>query len=476
MTDFGDIAPAEFNARAHELVEWITRYLEDPAKYPVLPPLVPGATTALLDASPPREPEPLKNIFEDFESQIFPGLTHWNHPGFLAYFANTASAPGVLAEFLMAALNVNGMLWRTGPAATELEQMVTDWMRQLLGLSPGWFGMINDLASTSTLYALAAAREADPSLDIRRKGLAGRNLPTFRVYCSEHAHSSVDKAAMTLGIGSDNVVRIPADKTFRMRPDALAAAIAADRIAGHRPIAVVATVGTTSMTSVDPVPAIADICQREALWLHIDGAYGGVAGAVPELRHLLDGVDRADSFVVNPHKWLFTPMDCSVMLTRRPDILKRAFSLVAPYLETAEQDTVINYMDYGFQLGRRFRALKLWMVIKAFGSEGIATRIRHHCELATTFAGWIQMEPNWELSAPHPFSTVCFRHTPTGLDLAATNAHNAAILGRVNTSGDIFISHTMLGPTYVLRVAIGNLRTEQQHLSRAMSLLRAAAI
>ena len=476
MTEFGDIAPAEFNASAHELVEWITLYFEDPAKYPVLPPLVPGATTALLDVSPPREPEPLKNIFEDFESQIFPGITHWNHPGFLAYFANTASAPGVLAEFLMAALNVNGMLWRTGPAATELEQMVTDWMRQLLGLSPGWFGMINDLASTSTLYALAAAREADPSLDIRRKGLAGRNLPTFRVYCSEHAHSSVDKAAMTLGIGSDNVVRIPADEAFRMRPDALAAAIAADRIAGHRPIAVVATIGTTSMTSVDPVPAIADICEREALWLHVDGAYGGVAGAVPELRHLLDGVDRADSFVVNPHKWLFTPMDCSVMLTRRPDILKRAFSLVAAYLETAEQDTVINYMDYGFQLGRRFRALKLWMVIKAFGSEGIATRIRHHCELATTFAGWITMEPNWELSAPHPFSTVCFRHTPAGLDLAATNTHNAAILDRVNTSGDIFISHTMLGPTYVLRVAIGNLRTEQQHLSRAMSLLRAAAI
>ena len=471
---FGDVGAADFRERAHELVDWIATYLDAPERYPVLPPLVPGVTRSRLAPSPPQHAEPLKRILDEFETQVLPGLTHWNHPGFMAYFANTASAPGVLAEFLMAALNVNGMLWRTGPAATELEQVTTDWLRQLLGLSDGWFGMINDLASTSTLYALAAAREADPALDVRRKGLAGRDLPALRIYCSEHAHSSIDKAAMTLGIGLDNVVRIPADADFRMRPAALAAAIAADRAAGLRPIAVVATVGTTSITSVDPVAAIADICAAERLWLHVDGAYGGVAGAVPELRHLLDGVDRADSFVVNAHKWLFTPMDCSVFFTRRPDVLKRAFSLVAAYLETAEQDMVVNYMDYGFQLGRRFRALKLWMVLRAFGAEGIAARIRHHCELADTFAGWVGQAPGWEVVAPHPFSTVCFRHVPAGLSGDEVNAHNARILDRVNASGDIFMSHTMLGSMYVLRVAIGNLRTGESHIARAWSLLEGA--
>lgn len=473
--DFGDVGAPEFRERAHELVEWIARYLDAPERYPVLPPLVPGATRNRLSPSPPTEAEPLARILADFETQVLPGLTHWNHPGFLAYFANTASAPGVLAEFLIAALNVNGMLWRTGPAATELEQLTTDWLRQLLGLSEGWFGMINDLASTSTLYALAAAREVDAELDVRRKGLAGRDLPVMRIYCSEHAHSSVDKAAMTLGIGFENVVRVKADAEFRMRPDALREAIAADRARGMKPIAVVATVGTTSITSVDPVPAIADICAAEKLWLHVDGAYAGVAGAVPELRHHLDGVDRADSFVVNPHKWLFTPMDCSVFFTRRPEVLKRAFSLVAAYLETAEQDVVVNYMDYGFQLGRRFRALKLWMVLRAFGADGIAARIRHHCELATMFAGWVRAESEWEIAAPHPFSTVCFRHVPAGLSLAEVNAHNARILDRVNESGDIFMSHTMLGPTYVLRVAIGNLRTGESHLARAWELLRGGA-
>ncbi len=472
---YGDVGAADFRERAHELVDWIARYLDAPERYPVLPPLVPGATRARLTLEPPQQAEPLAKILEDFESQVLPGLTHWNHPGFMAYFANTASAPGVLAEFLMAALNVNGMLWRTGPAATELEQVTTDWLRQLLGLSEGWFGMINDLASTSTLYALAAAREADPALDVRRKGLAGRDLPALRIYCSQHAHSSIDKAAMTLGIGLDNVIRIEADAEFRMKPAALRDAIAADRAAGFLPIAVVATVGTTSITSVDPVNAIADVCAEEKLWLHVDGAYGGVAGAVPELRHLLDGVDRADSFVVNAHKWLFTPMDCSVFFTRRPDVLKRAFSLVAAYLETAEQDMVVNYMDYGFQLGRRFRALKLWMVLRAFGAEGIARRIRHHCELATTFAGWVKAAHGWEVAAPHPFSTVCFRHVPAGVPPGEVNAHNARILDRVNESGDIFISHTMLGPTYVLRVAIGNLRTGEDHLARAWALLCAAA-
>ncbi len=472
--DTSDLPLEEYRARAKELVDWIAEYLGHPERYPVLPPLHPGETRAALAAGPPDEAEPLARILDDFNREIVPRLTHWNHPGFLAYFANTASVPGILGEMLATALNTNAMLWRTGPAAAELEQLTTDWLRQLIGLQPGWFGVITDLASTSTLYALAAAREADPALDIRRKGLAGRDLPALRVYCSDQAHSSVHKAAMTLGIGSDNVVNVESDAEFRMIPAALDAAIARDRAAGHRPIAVVGVLGTTSSTSVDPLAAIADICEREKLWFHVDAAYAGVAGAVPELRHHFDGVDRADSLVVNPHKWLFTPMDCSVFLVRRPEPLKRAFSLIAAYLETAEQDTVVNYMDYGFQLGHRFRALKLWMVLRAFGARGIAERIRHHCALAAEFAGWVRAEPGWTIEAPHPFSVVCFRHDSGG-DSAATNAHNAAILDRVNASGEVFLSHTVLRGRYVIRVAVGNLRTERTHLHRAWMLLKGAA-
>ena len=470
----GDLPLDELRARATEVVDWIVNYLAHPERYPVLPPLVPGATLAALPGAPPDEGESLRTILDGFERDIVPRLTHWNHPGFLAYFANTASVPGIIGELLATALNTNAMLWRTGPAAAELEQLTTDWVRQLIGLPPGWFGVITDLASTSTLYALAAAREVDPALDVRRKGLAGRNLPVLRVYCSDQAHSSVHKAAMTLGIGSDNVVNVESDGEFRMRPDALERAIAADRAAGHRPIAVVGVLGTTSSTSVDPLATIANIVEREKLWFHVDAAYAGVAGAVPEMRHHFVGMERADSVVINPHKWLFTPMDCSVLLVRRPEALKRAFSLVAAYLETAEQDTVVNYMDYGFQLGHRFRALKLWMVIRAFGARGIADRIRHHCTLASEFAGWVRAEPGWTVEAPHPFSVVCFRHDAPG-SLEESNAHNARILDRVNASGEVFLSHTVLRGRYVIRVAIGNLRTERGHLDRAWHLLRTAA-
>ncbi len=482
--DTGDLPLDEYRARATELVDWIANYLAHPERYPVLPPLEPGATLAALPPGPPDDAEPLRRILDDFETQIIPRLTHWNHPGFLAYFANTASVPGMLGEMLATALNTNAMLWRTGPAAAELEQRTCDWLRQLIGLSAGWFGVCTDLASTSTLYALAAAREADPALDVRRKGLAGRDLPALRVYCSDQAHSSVHKAAMTLGIGLENVVHVESDAEFRMIPAALERAIAADRAAGRRPMAVVGVLGTTSSTSVDPLDAIAAIAEREGLWFHVDAAYAGVAGAVPEMRHHFAGADRADSIVVNPHKWLFTPMDCSVLLVRRPEALKRAFSLVASYLETAEADSVVNYMDYGFQLGHRFRALKLWMVLRAFGAHGIATRIRHHCALAAEFAGWVEREPGWSVEAPHPFSVVCFRHggapfetdaPASGTRLAEVNAHNARILDRVNASGEVFLSHTVLKGRYVIRVAIGNLRTDRSHLARAWELLRRAA-
>jgi aromatic-L-amino-acid decarboxylase len=475
-TATGDIAPDEFARQADRVVQWITEYLANPERYPVVPRVSPGEIAAAVPAAPPATAESLDSVLDDFERLIVPGVTHWNHPRFFAYFAVTASAPGILAEMLIAALNVNAMLWKTSPSATELEERALDWLRQLLGLGPGWFGIINDTASISTLLALAAAREAKPELEIRERGLAGRpELPRLRVYTSSHAHSSVDKAAITLGIGHENVVHIPADDAFRLRVDALASAVAEDRARGYVPLATVATVGTTSTTSIDPVPAIAELCRRERMWLHVDGSYGGVAAVVPEMRHVLDGTELADSLVVNPHKWLFTPIDLSAMFTRRPDVLKRAFSLVPEYLVTREQSEVVNLMDYGVQLGRRFRALKLWMVIRAFGAEGLAARLRAQMEMAREFAAWVDEEADWERVAPVPFSLVCFRFAPPGTTEAERTALNQAILERVNASGSAYISHTKLGDRYVLRLAIGNMRTERRHVEDAWRAIRSVA-
>lgn len=472
-----DIPADEFRAAAHRLVDWMADYLDGGVeRYPVLSQVEPGALRAALPQSPPAAGEPLQLLLDDAERLVLPGVTHWNHPGFMAYFGITGSAPGILGEMLATALNVNGMLWRTSPAATELEEHALDWLRQLIGLGDGWFGIINDTASISSLLAIAAAREARPELHVRERGLAGRaDLPVMRVYTSAHSHSSIDKAAITLGLGHENVVHVPVDDAFRMRTDALAALIAEDRARGFLPLAAVATVGTTSTTSVDPVPEILRICRANDLWLHVDSAYGGVAGVVPELRHLLAGVDGADSVVVNPHKWLFTPVDCSAFYTRRPEVLKRAFSLVPEYLVTTAPDAVTNYMDYGVQLGRRFRALKLWFVIRAFGSDGLAERIRYHCELARDFAGWVKGDPDWELMAPTPLSVVCFRYAPVGTSEDDRNVMNAAILERVNASGRVYISHTKLGDAYTLRVAIGNLRTERRHVAEAWEVLRDSA-
>ena len=471
-----DLPNHEVHAALSRASAWIERYLEDPGSHPVLSHVAPGDIARQLPASPPNDGESLDQILDDFERVLLPGVTHWNHPGFFAYFANSAPAAGVLGEMLTAALNVNAMLWKTSPAATELEERALDWLRQMLGLGPGWFGIINDTASTTTLLALAAAREAHAELDIRQRGLAGRpELPVLRMYLSEQANLSVDKAIITLGIGVDNCVHIPVDKAYRMRVDALEAAIAADRAAGRLPLAVVATAGTTGTGSVDPVPAIADICQRERIWLHVDAAYAGSAAVVPEFRGVLAGVERADSLVVNPHKWLFTPMDLSAMYTRRPDVLKRAFSLVPEYVDTAKRDEVVNLMDYGVALGRRFRALKLWMVIRAFGVNGIVDRLRAHIALANEFAMWVENDPDWVLAAPQMFSLVCFRYAPAGVPAEDADAMNQRILDRVNASGRAYLSHTRVNGRFVIRLAIGNLRTERQHVREAWNLLRDAA-
>jgi len=469
----GDVDLEIFREEGHRLVDWVARYLAGAEAYPVLPRVRPGEVKASLPASPPAGPEPLGAILADVERLIVPGLTHWNHPGFFAYFANSSTAPAILGEMLAAAFNANGMLWKTAPSATELEVVVLDWLRQMLGLPAGLFGVIQDTASASTLVALAAAREAVPGLEVRRRGLVGQ--ARLRMYASEHAHSSVDKAGIVLGIGQEGLRHVPVDGTYRMDPAALQAAIRQDRAAGWIPFAVVATVGTTSTTSIDPVPAIADVCRTEGLWLHVDAAYGGSAAVEPSLRHVLEGCDRADSLVLNPHKWLFVPVDLSVLYTCKPDVLRAAFSVVPDYLRTAEEAVAPNFMDYGVSLGRRFRALKLWMVMRAFGQEGLAARIREHVRLAQVFRSWVEHDPAFEVVAPSPFSVVCFRARFPGAPPEEEDARNQALMDAVNATGEAYLSHTKIAGRTVLRLAIGNIRTEERHVRRAWELLREVA-
>jgi aromatic-L-amino-acid decarboxylase len=429
-----------FREDGHAAVDWAADYLERVGGLPVLAQVEPGEIRSRLPASPPERGEPFSAVLRDLDGILLPGVTHWQHPRFFAYFAVSGAEPGILAELLAATLNSVAILWRTAPASTELEVTVLDWVAQLIGLPAGWHGHIEDTASTSTLAALIAARHA-----------TGRSV----VVCSEHAHSSVDKAARMLGM---ELRKAPADGEFRMIPDALPLDDAA---------AVVATVGTTSTTSVDPVPAIAERCAEAGAWLHVDAAYAGSAMVCPELRRAFEGVERADSLVVNAHKWMFTPMDCSLLWTSRPDDFRAAFSLIPEYLRTTDQDA-FNISEYGPALGRRFRSLKLWAILRCYGREGLQRRIREAIRLAELFEGWVREEPGWELCAPRPFSVVCFRRD-------GSDEENEAILERVNASGEIFISHTRLNGRYVLRLAIGNERTTEDDVRRAWDALRAVA-
>src|SRR6266480_3512066 len=467
-TATGDMDPESFRIYGHQIVDWIADYLGHIEEYPVLAQTAPGDIRQALPGKPPVQPEPMETILADFERIIMPGITHWNSPGFLAYFGITGSGPGILGEMLSGVLNVNAMLWRTSPAATELEQVTLDWLRQMLGLPSPLFGVINDTASSGTLYALAAAREAIPGLHIRQEGMSGRaEVPRLRYYASQEAHSSVDKAGIVLGIGQAGLCKIGVDSEFRMDVEELERAIQEDIASGWRPFAVVATVGTTSTTSVDPVPQIADVCERHGLWLHVDGAYGGLAAVDPARRRVLAGCERADTLIVNPHKWLFTPVDCSVFYTRKPDVVKAAFSLVPEYLRNTESkgDEVPNLMDYGTSLGRRFRALKLWMILRYFGQEGLAARIHEHNRLAQLVAGWIDESPDFARLAPTPFSTVCFRAHPKIMDDEEwLDALNERIMNRINAAGHFFLSHTKLHGKFTIRIAIGNLRTKEQDI------------
>ena len=475
--DPGDMSPDDLRRHGHAVFDRIADYVAHPERWPVLPDIRPGMLRDLLPRHAPDAGETIDDILADFDRLILPHTTHWNHPGFFAYFGISGSGPGILGEALTAALNVNAMLWRTGPAATELEEVTLGWLRDMVGLDPAFEGTINDTASSSTLHALAAAREADPSLAVRQRGLAGRSdLPALRVYCSEEAHSSVDKAVLTLGMGLDGLRHIPTVEGQSMDVAALERAVLEDVAAGIRPIAAVATVGTTSTTAIDPVRAVAAVCREHGMWLHVDAAYAGVAAIVPELRHVLDGCDLADSIVINPHKWLFTPIDCSVLYTRRPDVLKRAFSLVPEYLTTTDEAGTRNLMDYGVALGRRFRALKLWFVLRHFGVNGLRERLRRHIELARSFAGWVDADATFERLSPTNFSVVVFRYRPPGgASEARIDELNMLLLQRLNATGEVFLSHTRVGGRYALRLAIGNIRTTSVHVERAWQLAKESA-
>jgi aromatic-L-amino-acid decarboxylase len=457
------MSPEEFRQAGHQVVDWLADYLADPGKYPVLSRNYPGQ---LIDALPPSAPEagePWDAIFQDFERHVVPAVTHWNHPGFMAYFANTAAPPGILGEMLAAGLNTNGILWKSSPAVTELEQVALSWLRQWMGLSDEWFGIIHDTASSGVMHALAAARQA-VAPEIRA---TGQSAP-LTVYCSEHAHSSVEKGALAIGVAQPNVRKIPADENFRMRADLLQQAIEEDLAAGKKPIAIVATVGTTAVASIDPVRDCVALAQRHGIWLHIDSAYAGSAAVAPEYRWLLDGVEHADSLITNPHKWLFTPVDLSVLYTRRPDVLRAAFSLIPEYLRTNDDSRALNYMEYGIPLGRRFRALKLWFILRYYGHQKISEMIREQISWAEELGRQVQADPHFELAAPQMFSLVCLRYK-------GTDDQNRAILDRVNQTGEIFLSHASLNGRYTVRVAIGNMGTTRAHVQRAWELIRSFA-
>lgn len=482
----GDMSPEEFKKYGYKIVDWISEYLKNIEKYPVLSQVKPGDIKNNLPKKPPLGPEDMEKILEDFNKIILPGITHWNHPSFHAYFPISASIPGVLGELLTASLNTQGMLWKTSPACTELEEVVLSWLRQMLGLSEKFFGIIYDYASTSTLCAICASREA-LNLKIREEGMAGRkNLLPLRLYASQEAHSSVEKAAIVLGIGQNNVRKVAVDSALQMDTKALVNLIEEDIKEGCIPFCVVATVGTTSTTSIDPVGLISDICKKYKMWLHVDAAYAGSSAIVPEMKHITDGWNEADSIVLNPHKWLFTPLDLSVLYCKRPDVLKRAFSLVPEYLKTNVDTNVTNFMDYGIQLGRRFRALKFWMVIKYFGQDGLIERIREHIRLARLLGKWMDESPDFHPLGV-PFSTVVFRYYPKELkDKVKSkqderimeeylNKVNETLMNEVNESGKIYISHTMVQNRYVLRFGVGNIRTQESHIKMAWELLQETA-
>jgi aromatic-L-amino-acid decarboxylase len=464
--------PDEFRRHAHELVDWMADYLRDVGDLPVTPAVAPGDIRRKLPPSAPEEGEAFPRLFADFRELIVPGMTHWNHPGWFAYFPGNNSPPSVLGEMLTAAMGAQCMSWATSPAATELEQVVLDWLRAMVGLPQEFVGVIQDTASTATLVALLSARERASGGATGLRGLGAD--PSLTVYASHEAHSSVDKGVKLAGYGLERLRRILTDAAYAMDAAALERAIDADVTAGLRPACVVATIGTTSSTAIDPVREVAAICRRHGIWLHVDAAYGGSAAIVPELRDRFAGWGLADSIVLNPHKWLLTNFDCTAYYVRDPDALLSAFSLTPEYLRTTHDAEVVNYRDWGIQLGRRFRALKLWFVIRSYGVEGLRAVIRRHVALAGELASWIDAAPSFERMAPVPFGLVCFRHRPAGATDEESDRLNERLLAEVNATRRVFLTHTRLGGRYVIRLVVGQRATERRHVEEAWALIREA--
>ena len=494
--ELGDVPSEEFRSALHRAADWIADYRAGIEERRVSPASTPGEVRALFPLEMPEQASPLENLFEELDQNILPHIVNWGHPSFLGYFGSTTTAPGILGEMLAAALNVSAMTWRTSPAATELELVVLEWLRRGLGLPAEFSGVVYDTASVALLHALAAAREG-LSFDVRRRGLAGRaDVPRLRVYASEQAHSSIEKAAITLGVGEENVRRVATDESFRLRPDALRKVIEEDLGAGVLPLAVVATVGTTSTAASDPVEEIAEFCRAQKIWLHVDAAYGGALALLPEYEHLARMLALADSLVVNPHKWFFVPLDFSALYTRHSELLRNTFSLVPEYLRGDAVRGDVNYMDYGIQLGRRFRALKAWAVFQTFGRSGIEARIREQLRLARLFSRWVAETPGFELSAPPEMAVVCFRAvaepapSQDGLDEAsgkpdeasdklneaeASDRLNEALVDAVNATGRAYLTQTTLRGRITARIAVGNILTTERHLADVFSLLEEQA-
>jgi aromatic-L-amino-acid/L-tryptophan decarboxylase len=465
--------PDEFRRHGHQLVDWMADYLGDVGALPITSAVRPGEIRARLPAAPPAEGEPFAELFDDFRQLIVPGMTHWNHPGWFAYFPGNTSPPSILGEMLTAVMGAQCMSWVTSPAATELEQVTLDWLRQMIGLPEGFTGVIQDTASTATLVALLSARERATGGAIGRVGVGGG--PPLTVYASREAHSSVDKGVKLAGYGLERLRQIPGDAAFALDPVALERAIEQDLAAGLKPACVVATIGTTSSTAVDPVAAIAMICRRHGIWLHVDAAYAGSAAIVPELRGYFAGMDQADSIVLNPHKWLLTNFDCTAYFVRDRDALLATFSLTPEYLRTAHDDQVVNYRDWGIQLGRRFRALKLWFVIRSYGVEGLRAVIRRHVALAAELARWVDQSPDFERVAPVPFGLVCFRYRPPGRSESELDSLNERLLGAINATRRVFLTHTRLDGRYVIRLVIGQRTTERERVLEAWDIIRQEA-
>lgn len=462
----GDIPSEQFRAHLHQLADWIADYRENLDKRPVAPNETPGAVLKKISNEPPESGESLDQILDDVDRVIAPGMVHWAHPQFMGYFGCTSTAPGLLADMITATFNVNAMTWRTSPAATELETLVLDWLRQWLGLPNEFGGVLYDTASVGVMHALAVARE-EAIADARTKGLTGRNdIPRMRIYVSDQAHSSADKAAIALGLGEENVVHIVSDSEFRMDVSALAQAIASDKRNGFKPLAVVATVGTTSTASVDPIGKISALCREQKIFLHIDAAYGGGLALLPECAWVKDGWEKADSLVINPHKMLFVPLDFSVLYVRDLERLRRVFSLVPEYLRGDSVGADINYMDYSIQLGRRFRAIKAWMVWRTFGRAGMAARIREHLRLAHLLGEWIKKDERFELSAPIVMGVVCFRLRDSD------DRANSAIVETINASGKAYLTQTKLCGRTCIRLGLGNILTTEEHLRNVWDLIR----